>query len=1624
MSIYKKLFGLFVVFFSHFVFATPFSVTPGFSDGSEHSTLDFMRFQVTQTANQKFVSALSLTGPEGEVSPVNVQWDSACAAGYTMNASGLCTKDLTESVIYQCEPGYRLENQQCVKDTYSDPVKTCPEGTNSKKKLVFSEEQQTFIFVFDGCEQTLYDDPIPVCPSDATLNPSTGQCEKFHRMNNLNPGGSTWASPPGLFKPGLYFYRLSTDEFLGSFEESRFTIPDGPFGNFTFLDDSTVPRSAGYKMSTALLSGCPAGYSLSFKKWCDLIGGEPWQRIAPPGGWGTCEPGYEQALFLVHEAMRTSEVMWAYTPFCVNFSDPFWAPLSAVTTANAKSFSPNYCAHDPNYYPVIRHMNYMCEGMTIVEPQSYNCSSPDFSYDSALKQCKKLEPVPPLLSCDAPYTLDAFGQCVVTEFLESTLTCPPSYTLNADLLQCNQTVVEAPLLNPYFDLSVSSLFPGEHALALTVTDDQGDTDSVSITFYYVPRGFTLDTGGSGLRIPAVAHAFRHLDGSKPLKTGTLQVNGQPLVGVQPVYAALPSSAPASLNIEGNTIAPGSSVLIANLDFTALNSQLSLGVYPMAEMAADYSLLLTIGSGTDAVAAQIDISAWEYDAIQILDNESPVTLFETYELRIGEANTDCQFTTNALEARSSDIFDATMCLVEWSNLPDSATLSADGQTLTGAPSTTDPETISYSVSLVDSAGVKHPIYQSDVAITPKDPYGIVSLSATPSPENIVRGLQDFDVTLIHDSDSHNCTLTTDPIPLEFQASERMICYVKFTLLPADMVEVQGRVSVTGTVSSVDDNIIAWEIYAQASSGASILLNNQQIEVGLVDPEPPTISLSAGQQTEDGRRLVNVTDQLLGTASVRADPVAVRLEVLVDGTSVYNEVELPTTTFSFSKSIPIYLPDIAVGIQQSVDIVASYELMPDLKTTVSAIAIGSPDSYLSLDFTDQTRTDTSEVFAGDNLALGLTMEHLLNENFQFDPAIHGDWQAELVKRISFNTYEPVTSTTSFDESGIANINYPLSGFDYDQSIVLYGRARFEQADLGFESTLVTQRGLYVKVLYADPVTGALASSRLTGKAPMSTSIYLRTKSWAQSRSIGSVKFYQRVKGDTNWTLIDTNGSPYLYAKFEEGHYEVKAVTENKHDPSATFETEPLEIVSYSLPDVEVLGDRMQFIGEAINLTAKLSTDGQELNPNDYDIAWVDARTGEQVGAGPSIVLSSDDPIWQILKVKVTSQAHRDSGLDIYAYSNVSIAFKLPRGPRIMLAGDRVIDEDVDRVHVYEAITSSPYSQIDLPISGHFLLPNGEKIPGNTWEYDTSTGTLGSGYHNIWYEAWMEGYEEYVTRYRFIVRVQKYEFPSFALSAGFSVPIVPFERSYYLRAYGVPGASVQNFDVQWDLPPGASVVDETQNYTKRIRFDEPGPQTVGVRVVDHLGNESIQTDTIEATVPEPYVLDTLITPTSRFSTHARDPYSVAVRTTVSGGHPLDYPSNYVHRVNGDVVSETGSSIYNYMVFGQGSYRIDATVTTRLGKILTNSVDLAVAANQPPTCDQPSISASSTSWKVFFQCSDPDGRVLTYHVAMNGSELYQQTSLSYVLLYNKGVPYELTYYVKDDSGEDSQVYTVTLTP
>jgi PKD repeat protein len=209
-----------------------------------------------------------------------------------------------------------------------------------------------------------------------------------------------------------------------------------------------------------------------------------------------------------------------------------------------------------------------------------------------------------------------------------------------------------------------------------------------------------------------------------------------------------------------------------------------------------------------------------------------------------------------------------------------------------------------------------------------------------------------------------------------------------------------------------------------------------------------------------------------------------------------------------------------------------------------------------------------------------------------------------------------------------------------------------------------------------------------------------------------------------------------------------------------------------------------------------------------------------------------------------------------------------------------------------------------------------------------------------------------------------------------------------------------LHWDFGDGTTEDDNRAVYVRHSYLNS-GTYTVAMTVTDDRGNSSTDTVQVTVDVPPPPSLDLKLSPSNAYST---PPLSVAVRPVLTGLTGHDRVANYQWQLDG-VPQDGMLGFYQANFTEPGDHTVALNVTLLSGLTVTQSKDIKVNADQPPSCSITDYWYSSVKTMSFMPvCTDPDGYLVKYHWDLGN-----------------GVVSDLSH--PSDKYETPGTYTITLT-
>jgi hypothetical protein len=151
------------------------------------------------------------------------------------------------------------------------------------------------------------------------------------------------------------------------------------------------------------------------------------------------------------------------------------------------------------------------------------------------------------------------------------------------------------------------------------------------------------------------------------------------------------------------------------------------------------------------------------------------------------------------------------------------------------------------------------------------------------------------------------------------------------------------------------------------------------------------------------------------------------------------------------------------------------------------------------------------------------------------------------------------------------------------------------------------------------------------------------------------------------------------------------------------------------------------------------------------------------------------------------------------------------------------------------------------------------------------------------------------------------------------------------------------------------------------------------------------------------------------SRAPMDIGLRPQVTGGHPRDRIVGYAFALDGvDQGLPPAKAFGIVRIDRPGPHDIAVTAASAMGRTVSQSLHLDLAANVPPACATKTTN-SGNMVTVWAQCADPDGKVAGFQWIVDGTPL--ATGSDHVS-FNGGSTRRqawVTLTARDDAGESS---------
>ncbi|MNS28005.1 hypothetical protein D3C72_599680 [compost metagenome] len=1177
-----------------------------------------------------------------------------------------------------------------------------------------------------------------------------------------------------------------------------------------------------------------------------------------------------------------------------------------------------------------------------------------------------------------------------------------------------------------FKLEYPVMFPslkaGEsYTLSIEAKDAQQNTAKASAQFEYKPQQVTLADGMDGkVMIPAVTQEFTHADGSKIIETKPLTLNdGSTVTGSYDVFATLRSDAKVPLVVNGVRIEPGQTMgIMSQHNFGASGGRLSLSVKPAVADVIGTSGLLVMTAAPNSPILVLDVTTWKptaklsaesWTVRQVID---PVKIFA-----LPDAGVPCRFTSKEDEARRSDPIRDPVCLLQWDRTPDEAeqsTQETEGLKLAGLVGqavSLGEQPVEYSLYLFSGDGSKVKVGGGNRNLTVTTAYGSVGYTPGPELAQVNRIIESFDVRMSQNL-GPACSMTLSADQAKKDAANKAsgsisrTCLFEWQAIPDGLVQDQSTTTpgLSGTLADKKAHPVGWRVSTYSKNGTRVTLNDQTFTIDAIDPPVPTVDLSSKYKFRDNIYMVPMQGDYLGDATITAERADLDVAIMRNTDTLESETFTPGWGANTKVYRRLNTDQRALWEETTYKVKAAYNKVPEVKTEAVYRAVSVPSYNLVpvVEVAGDTAIDTQA------LPVRVKIQDQYKPNEAFDATAMGTWKVRLIRQMAYNKTEVLTDFANAP-NGEASFAVDLSKVD-TTSVRIVAEAELVSPFEGYTRTVQSTRPAFLTVLRGGAIGAEVDARRLSGEAPFTAVFKLALNDRQDYRATGDVVWDVSSDGGATWES-STPEERYKYQMvkvFEKGTYKVRAKVINRNSSAAAY-TEVVDVIAYDKPKLEVKGPQTLFVGSEGTFSTRLTVKDEEIGADNAVVEWSTDGGKTYDKQGPTLTLSSDKDTRIKLWARVRSgDAPAD---DEYAYrvAKTAVEFRVVKPPRPYVSGPSVIE--TGKTYTFKATNSLPYKGMDVQVKGVFVLPNGQRVEGDTAQYTPSAEDLTRERVETSYTAWIEGFREQGAEatHSMYSRVWEYVWPRFGMQVRRTANVAPAAITMTARPIGFSG-KLDEAVYEWTLPEGATIEDQKQPAVRVFTMGRAGEYLVKLTVRDARGNETVLEEPVKLGEAEQYVIDLQY---SGSNANDREPLDVLLRPYISGGHPRDRILTRQYTVDGKPLESAG--FYGRTTLQAGEHQIMLKATSEMGKNVEGKLMLKVAENKLPTCTVRSRETIG-SWIVYAGCEDSDGRMKSYQWTVGG-EVQAITADRLTISKGKsGVMPPITLVGVDDSGGKSE--------
>ena len=1142
-------------------------------------------------------------------------------------------------------------------------------------------------------------------------------------------------------------------------------------------------------------------------------------------------------------------------------------------------------------------------------------------------------------------------------------------------LTASYTIEDGSTNQAYQDLLFRA-FDKELPVSITVhaADMDGNTATEQAEFPFGPERYSAET----IFIPSVDHTFTR-DGGRPaleVERHRVVTEDLPSAGVD-YFIGIAHDSPLGAKIDGEVVEPGQSTYWRRLGPNS--PPLSAVIEPVDPGQEGRAKIIAMPAHPVSRAVEIDAEIY-VPSIELEPQQERIVQAIDQARVHAHSTSHCELARDAQQAAGSDIFTQPRCVVEWKLMP-SEVYGVPGAlppAIDGLVSEAGEHVLSYRLLMIDSDRSRIEVNSGEIELEVVAIEDALSWHLDPDLDEIRRIVDEirFD---IQQSEGPNCPLHREKETAMAEASRgHPACYGRWVDVPDGPEELRyvGTPHLFGAIQDEegDEAAFVWEVSAFMPSGEQIVVGEYERTYPLVDPPRPEITVDDRNHVVDDLFAATISGGIVGDARIEAYPADLEIDILSEDEMI--DQGFYDAGFGNRMSVRRRVEALSneMWAMQPYTLHAYYHLLPWIGTEKNIRILTVPDYGVR----PEVELAETTVLDIDTFDVRVRMQNPY-QGGEYLPETMGQWEIRLINHMSFSRQEPLTEFKKADpETGEAEFSVTFEDMEIN-GLRLSAEARLISPVPEYERTKIAARPIFMTVLRGGAIEGDLESRRLEGEAPLNVMVSMGLESQLDWGALGDVTWELREEGG-EWAPYE--GELRIENRFNKifdaGVYELRAHLVNKHSEAESY-LGPLTIHAYDVPQVEMEGPWNVFMGGEGHYQLSVFVDGEPVPEGRLEVQWSEDRGETWSDGGMEYTVSREERERVFISARARLNDAPRQSEDAWQVVHERVTFQPIRPPRVGIYGPRLIE--VGDPEEWRAAVREPYRHMDVEIRGEFITPDGEVVPDlDVLEYAATEQDRENERIELRYRAWIEGFREQGAEAEANrrIRVWEYEWPEWTFYVRKSAHYAPAEVFIRMRTPGGTTRYLEELSYEWEVPAAATIIENRHRDGIGLSFDEPGLYPISVRIRDGRSHDSTVTYKVDLSEPPPWAVNFDVSASNDFM---RAPLDVRFRPDVGGGHPRDRIREHRYLVDGEVAVE--GQRYGVLTLDEpGVYSIGLEVETDFGEVHRFEDEIEVVENQPPVCSLDSRESSS-GWRFYARCEDPDGRVLSHRWFIDGEEV-----------------------------------------